>query len=106
MKGIIGQESFWGKDGSGGRALARAAAERMGFLDSEQLRAVAEDGETALEMVLVRWHEGRALVSANQAAALIAATDRGGWTLRDVCIPATRCDVWRARYRRENGGAK
>jgi hypothetical protein len=67
-------------------------SERDGVLDAAALAYLA--GRNRLRLVLVRWQEGRALVPAQDAAPLIAATEYAGWHVRDVQLPATD-PAWR-----------
>jgi ribosomal protein S27AE len=46
-----------------------------------------------LAQLLIRWHEGRAVAGAQDVAGLIAATEAGGWCVRDVCWPAGIADA-------------
>lgn len=66
--------------------LRRIRETRYGFLDSVELAMLARADR--LRLVLIRWHEGRALVAAQDAAGLIRAAEVGGWTVRDVSFPA------------------
>ena len=73
---------------SGPASLWRADRHGHGFLSERAVELVAVDDQTRLFMLLIRWHEGRALVPACTVADVIAVTERGGWTVRDVSIPA------------------
>lgn len=62
---------------------ARVRGEQCGFLTEKDLQCLARYAR--LEQVLIRWHEGRAVVAAQDAAGLIR---NSKWTLRDVSLPA------------------
>ena len=72
------------------RKALQDARQAMGFLTEAGLAALAASDCHRLTPCLVRWHEGRAVVSAQDVAPIIAATEAGGWTVRDVSIPAPR----------------
>lgn len=55
-----------------------------GFLRPQDVEALARLDR--LRLLLVRWHEGRALAPAQNVAGLIAAAEAGGWTVRDVSL--------------------
>jgi len=65
---------------------ARTVQEHMGFFDEAGLAYVA--ARDPFRPVLIRWHEGRAIVSAQDARRFIELGKRGGWVVRDVSLPA------------------
>ncbi len=75
---------------TGPATLRRAQREDYGFLPATAVDIVAADPQTRLFMLLIRWHEGRALVPAQDVERLIASAGNGpdGWNVRDVSIPA------------------
>ncbi len=58
------------------------------FLSARQVEEIARTDR--LKKLLIRWDQGRALVPAQDVVGLIEATERGGWTVRDVQDPAFR----------------
>lgn len=68
--------------------LRRIRVEQYGEVSKDDLARIVL--ASPLELLLVRWQEGRALVPAQTVASLIAATERGGWCVRDVSLPAGR----------------
>jgi len=67
-------------------ALLARIVDAHGFLSLADLAELAKLDR--LRPVLVRFQEGRCLVPAQDAAALIEAVERGGWWCRDVSLPA------------------
>lgn len=67
-----------------GRAAAIAARDAFGYLTASQVAVIAGDEATRLDLLLIRWHEGRALVPAQYVAEIIRATEAGGWCVRDA----------------------
>ena len=63
--------------------------ERCGFLSAGDVAKFASDPLYRTTGLLIRWHEGRALVPAYLVDAIIRITaSGGGWTVRDVSFPA------------------
>lgn len=67
--------------------LRETRDKRGGFIPAAVLPQLA--ALDRLRQVLVRWHEGRAVVAAQDAGDLIAAAAKGGWTVRDVSLPCS-----------------
>ena len=67
--------------------LRKIKGQSGGFLNVEDLAELADLDR--LRPVLIRWHQGRAVAPAQNAADLMQATEAGGWTLRDVSLPST-----------------
>ena len=67
--------------------LMRKVRAQGGFLTSEDVKRMVDISR--LRMLLVRWHEGRALVPAQDVDGLIRAAELGGWTVRDVSLPSS-----------------
>jgi len=67
--------------------LEREIIRDYGFLSESTLARLAQVDR--LRLVLVRWHQGRCLTPAQDAAGLIAAAEAGGWTVRAISIPAS-----------------
>ena len=68
--------------------LGRVSREAYGFLTKEQVARIANTGATRLRPLLVRFQEGRLTAPAQDVAGIIEALERGGWHVRDVCLPA------------------
>lgn len=67
--------------------VCAAAVARGGFLVDVEVRQLAGCPSHRLEQLLVRWHEGRAVVAAQDVQPIIDATHVGGWCFRDVSVP-------------------
>ena len=78
----------WRLDGE----LRTAARDEGGFLTAELVAELAGCETFRLFQLLIRWHQGRAVVAAQDVASIITATEAGGWTVRDVSIPADQCE--------------
>jgi len=73
------------------------AVARGGFLIEDETRALAGCPMHRLEQLLVRWHEGRAVVAAQDLEGILEACRAGEWCLRDVSLPAAGVlgEFWR-----------
>ena len=73
----------------GRMALLRARRQQYGFLNEQDVAAVARDESTRLTLLLVRCGAGRFLAPAQDVAHFIEAIEKGGLDyVRDVSIPA------------------
>lgn len=64
------------------------ARKRYGFIDINDVRVLAQDPRERLTQLLVRWHEGRAIIAAQSVEDFINALDKQGWCLRDIGFPS------------------
>ena len=72
----------------GYRRIQDARRNRMGFLRPDDVQAIAADPATRLHPLIIRCHEARCYVPADQLETVLAALERGGLTVRDVSILA------------------
>ena len=88
--------------------IEATALDNHGFYTTETLAHVAADDATRLHLVLIRWHEGRVLVAAQYADALIRALDSATppWTVRDVSQPTDDSLAGLACHRARHGAAR
>ena len=67
-------------------AALKQALDEGGFISKAGVAALADDEASRLFQLLIRWHEGRALVAAQDVAGLIHAAEVGGFNVRDVSL--------------------